>query len=113
MAVGNRTICIGESSRSRHERLWEHTEDIQKDPEASHMASHLKSTHLQDCKIHKETGDARKLFKLDIVKTHRSAFSRQIHEAVTIMRETGTLLNSQEEYNRCLVPTLWPNLKLT
>ena len=47
-----------------------------------------------------------KLFKVEVVKTHKSAFSRQIHEAVTMMREGGTILNSQEEYNRCLVPTL-------
>ena len=106
MAAGHRTVYVGESSRSLKERFGEHAQDTTKDTETSHMAGHLKSTHLQDWERHSEKGDAWKLFKLEIVKTHRSAFSRQIHEAVTIMRERGTLLNSQEEYNRCLVPTL-------
>ena len=50
--------------------------------------------------------DTWKHFKVEVVKTHRTSFIRQIHEAVTIMLEPGTILNSQEEYNRCLVPSL-------
>ena len=106
LAVGNHTVYIGESSRSLHERFNEHAEDIQKTPDTSHMATHLMTSHLNNWEEHVETGDPWKCFKVEIFKTHRTAFSRQIHEAVAIMREAGTLLNSQEEYNRCLGPTL-------
>ena len=45
-------------------------------------------------------------FKVEIVKTHMSSFTRQLHKAVAIMLEPGTVLNNQTVYNRCLVPTL-------
>ena len=51
-------------------------------------------------------GGAWKLFTIEILKTHTSAFRRQIHEATTIMLERGTVLNNKIEYNRCLVPTM-------
>ena len=44
---------------------------------------------------------------MKILRGHKSAFARQVHEAVAIQRCQGkNLLNSKAEYNRCLLPRL-------
>ena len=47
-------------------------------------------------------------FGMKAVKFHPSAYSRQIHEAVTIQinRQGHVILNSKAEYNRCALPQL-------
>ena len=47
-------------------------------------------------------------FKMRAVSFHRSALSRQIGEAVRIMRRggEGMILNSKSEYDRCKIPRL-------
>ena len=45
-------------------------------------------------------------YKMEIVRTHQSALTGQVHEAVTMMLEQGNILNDKNEYNRCLIPTL-------
>ena len=81
-------------------------EDSKSNQDKSHMAQHLMTNHLKDWEDHMDKKDAWKLFKVEILKTQNSSFKRQIHEAVAIMLEKGTLLNSKDEYNRCLIPTL-------
>ena len=46
-------------------------------------------------------------FSMTVVKSTRSALQRQVREAVEIARDRSfLLLNSKEEYNRCLVPSI-------
>ena len=54
------------------------------------------------------SGEKRPTFGMKVVKTHSSARSRQIHEAVRIRRKakTSTILNSKSEYSRCRLPRL-------
>ena len=105
---GTPACYIGESSRSLRERQNEHSGDCDKGLEGSHMASHLQEAHPDTWKEIQENGGTGgwRNFKVEIVASHRSAFRRQLQEAVLINSEKGTLLNNLEEYNRCLVPTL-------
>ena len=43
-----------------------------------------------------------------LIKTHRSAFNRQISESVEIQtqKREHMILNSKSEYNRCALPRL-------
>ena len=46
-------------------------------------------------------------FSMKVVKGHRSALARQVHEAVLIANcQPKNLLNSKAEYNRCIIPRL-------
>ena len=45
-------------------------------------------------------------FKFKVVRVHKTALSRQLHEAMTIGKAEGVILNSKEEYTRCIIPTL-------
>ena len=46
-------------------------------------------------------------FKMRILSSHKSAFERQIREAVLIQKYSGkTLMNSKTEYNRCSIPRI-------
>ena len=106
LAAGNSSSYIGETSRSLGERIGEHVQDSKTNQDKSHIAQHLMTHHMKDWEEHGSSMDAWKLFKVEILKTHTSAFKRQIHEAVSIMLEKGSLLNNRDEYNRCLIPTL-------
>ena len=45
--------------------------------------------------------------RIRIVKQHRSAYERQVHESVVIQKNRGHhLLNSKAEFNRCALPRL-------
>ena len=81
-------------NRSLTERFGEYVEDTMKDPESSRIATHMKSAHLLYWEPHLEAGDGWMFFKLEVLRTHRSASLSHINEAVSIMREPGTLLNS-------------------
>ena len=86
--------------------MKEHSDDAKGDLEGSHIAVHLKTAHPQEWKELGMERDGWLHFSVKIVKTHQTAFRRQLHEAVSINMETGVLLNNLEEYSRCLVPTL-------
>ena len=44
---------------------------------------------------------------MEIVSQHRTAFDRQLTEAVEIRRRQGEkLLNSIQEYNKCYIPKI-------
>ena len=96
---GKEVLYVGESARSSQERGKEHQDDYNKKLEKSHMEKHAVSCH---------SGEKRPTFGMKVVKTHSSALSRQIHEAVRIRRKakTSTILNSKSEYSRCQLPRL-------
>ena len=96
-AKGKEAIYIGESSRSVFERSLEHLEDFKKEKDNSHMFSHTTEAHSLEEKPN---------FNIKVLKIHRSALYRQVHEAVMIARHQPVALNSKLEYNRCLLPRL-------
>ena len=55
-------------------------------------------------------GQDKPQFGMKVVRTHKSAFSRQVHEAILIEMADGqtgdSLLNSKGEFNRCELPRL-------
>ena len=87
--------------------MKEHKGDCDKDHEGSHAAIHLQLEHPQEWKQDSEAGVSTwRHFKIKTLSSHRTAFRRQLHEAVSISREPGTVLNNLDEYSRCLIPTL-------
>ena len=96
---GKEAFYIGESSRSCYERGKEHHRDFINQEEDSHMFWHQQEEH-------GEKEDMVK-FSMKVVQNHQTAFRRQIHEAVSIARNSNkNLLNSKQEYNRCILPRL-------
>ena len=88
---------FGESARTGFERGLEHERDFHNMKEDSHMAKHWLDVH---------QGEEQPDFSMKIIRSHSSAFVRQIHEAVLIEMNMGTVLNSKGEYNRCQLPRL-------
>ena len=85
---------IGESCRSGYERGLEHREGLLKGHEDNHMAKH----NMMEEEV---------VFSMKVLKQHRSAFERQVIEAVLIeMEDDGSLLNSKGGFNRCALPRL-------
>ena len=50
--------------------------------------------------------EGKPVFTMKVVRSHYSALSRQIHEAVRIRRNEENILNSKGQYNRCQLPRL-------
>jgi len=93
---------VGETSRSGYERIREHFKDFNNLSSQSHMLKHFIETH-KDMKME----DMR--FGIKVLKTYTSAFERQIGESVWInhyLTQGITLMNSKNEYNRCIIPRL-------
>ena len=91
---------IGESSRSVYERSLEHLSDLKYSRVRSHMLKHciLKHRNMDPSSIQ---------FGVKVISNHKSAFERQIKEAVLINRNSGPfLLNSKSEYSRCTIPRI-------
>ena len=97
--VKERSLYVGESSRSLYERSREHMGQYNKGVEESHMEKHREL-------YHKEGG--RPVFRMKAVKYFRSSLKRQLAEAVRIRRRggEGAVLNSKAEFNRCYIPRL-------
>ena len=96
---GRRSLYLGETSRSLHERQTDHAKNAvdSKKHDTSHMQQHGI--------FHEGIMD----FKYNVLRTHRSAFERQVSEAICIrlMKLKGiNILNNKKEYNRCLLPEL-------
>ena len=91
---------IGESSRSTYERGSEHLADLEKRRPRSHLLRHCVEVH--------EGKDPDEIdFRMKQLRSHTSAFERQLYEAVLIEEYGGPLLmNSRIEYNRCFIPTI-------
>ena len=86
---------------SGYERGLEHQKDLQDLKMDSHMLKHFFNSH--------EGEDLRDMeFEMRLVKTHRTAFNRQISESVEIQNQKieHLILNSRSEYNRCALPRL-------
>ena len=58
--------------------------------------------------FHEDKEEQEVEFNMRVMKFHRSAFERQIHESVLIQsyRRENNIMNSRTEYNRCSVPRL-------
>ena len=92
------SIYVGESSRSLYERGREHWRDFKSKNENSHILKHHVLHH---------DGEGEPEFHLQLVRTFRTALTRQVHEAVRI-QEWGEdrILNSKAEFNRCTIGRL-------
>ena len=96
---GRDTMYLGETGRTGYERAREHVGDWKSRKEDSHMHEHGE-------KEHRDT-EGGPHFGMKILKSHRSALERQIHEAVLISNSwQKEILNSKQEYNRCIIPRL-------
>ena len=93
-------IYIGETSRSAKERGVEHFKDLEHVRSKSHMLKHV-ALH------HKDRRPEEITFRMRIRSQHKTAFERQISEAVLIRKFNGPyLMNSKKEYNRCYIPQI-------
>ena len=96
---GRQSVYVGETSRTAFERGTEHARDRKSRREDSHMYLHTEEEH--------PGGEDRIKFEMKVIRSHQSALSRQIHEAVLIANSWNkNLLNSKSEYNRCIIPRL-------
>ena len=100
-SVGQFSTSV-QSLQSVHERSENHARDARNKDEESHIFSHL-----EECHPDKIT-EYRDLFEFKILSSHKSSFSRQLQEAVSIMIFKGdTLLNRKEMFNRCIIPAIF------
>ena len=94
---------VGETSRSAYERGFEHLDKLATLSSNSHMLKHMISTHENEDFSEVQWG-------MFVLEFKRTAFERQISEAVKIQAEaekTETdILNSKSEYNSCCLPKL-------
>ena len=81
---------IGETSRSFHERMSEHSEDARKFSSSSHIIKHWMDHHPASRKMPN--------FKFRIRGTFKDCLTRQTTEAVAIMLHEGPLLNGKNDY---------------
>ena len=91
---------IGETGRSTFERSWEHMNDFRTLSTKSHLLKHAVDKH--------ENENLKELnFSIKVLKYTRTAFERQIYEAVTIEENRHhNLLNSSSDFNRSAMPRL-------
>ena len=82
-----RYMYIGETSRSVYERGLEHQNDVAGCSTSSHMLRHLLHQHEAE---EEEWGQVR--FGMSIIKTHKSAFERQIGESVEIQKARNQMI---------------------
>ena len=92
-------IYVGETSRTILERGKEHWQAWRSNKSDSHIRKHQDLCH---------GGAEEPDIVLRAVSHHKSALSRQVAEAVRIMRRggEGAVLNSRAEYNRSHIPRL-------
>ena len=87
------TLYVGETSRTIYERSREHWADWRGRKDTSHILKHQEQVH---------GGEEEPKFTMKVVKSFRTALSRQVGEAVRIRRRggEGNILNSKAEYNK-------------
>ena len=92
---------VGESSRSAYERGWEHLDKVASLSSGSHMLRHMVMEHKGEDMDKVKWG-------MFITKYLRTAFERQIEEAVEIEKESESemILNSKSEYGNSTIPRL-------
>ena len=91
-------VYVGESSRSIHERAFEHDGDYRGQKDDSHMMKHWLTSHADL--------DAPPAFRFRLVRSFPDALTRQISEAVRIDLRGEGVLNSRAEFSRCRLPRL-------
>ena len=97
----NTAKYIGETSRSGYDRGYEHLDKLASLSSSSHMLKHMVDKH--------DGEDFSKIqWGMFIIKYLRTAFIRQIEEAVLIAKESkhNELLNSRSEWNQASLPRL-------
>ena len=78
----------------------EHLKDLEFRRPKSHLLRHC-------VEIHPDTSPNKVEFRMKILSTHRSAFERQLREAVVLDYYAGPqIMNSRMEYTRCGIPKL-------
>ena len=98
---GKNTSYIGESSRTMLVRSSEHQQDCFDSNKPSHMRLHMGQEHPEAMSAVLDS------FQMVKIKACASALSRQVREAVEIAEDRShCLLNSKEEYNRCVLPSI-------
>ena len=98
---GMKYLYVGETCRSAYERGFEHLNDIKQIKPSSNMLKHLIDQH-----EHENFADVE--FRMEVLSFSRTAYERQIMEAVEIQlhRNDNHLLNSRAEFNRSAIPRL-------
>ena len=82
--------------------MREHFKDFENLSIHSNMLKHFIEKHRDKKKEEMK-------FSVKVLRSYRSAFERQIGESVWInhnLRKESTLMNSKNEYNRCIIPRL-------
>ena len=69
--------------------------------QSSHIYAHLTKAHPD--KVKKKWQD---YFRFEVKQMHRSAFNRQLSEALEIKNSKAVIMNLKEEYVRCLIPDI-------
>ena len=98
---------ISESSLSGYERANQHVEAGENTRTTSHIHKHLSEKHPDN------PGAARESIGMRVVRTHPTAFTRELHEVVLIKNFKGHLLNSKLQWGNCLVPELTTDMANT
>ena len=93
------TLYVGETSRTIYERSREHWTDWKRRKDNSHIKKHQEEVH---------GGGEEPKFIMKVVRSFKTALSRQVGEAVRIRRRggEGNILNSKAEYRRSRIPRL-------
>ena len=94
-------VYYGETHRSAFERGFEHLQDLARLSEKSHMLKHMV--------YHHEGEDFSQVrFGMKVIRFTRSAFERQVGEAVLIQQERARhqIMNSRAEFSNCSLPRL-------
>ena len=99
----------GETAGDAYLRSSEHSEDLLK-LRGGHMEKHLRDKHpavdIEDPQERK----AENLFSFKVHKKYKNAMDRQLGEAIMIARNGGmeseNILNSKDEFSRCLIPEI-------
>ena len=79
---------IGETSRNFYSRSSEHLDKFEKNAKDSFIRNHQKEFH----------DNRSPNFKVKVIKSFKSSFSRQIFEGVSIRRQSGPSLNTKLDY---------------
>ena len=92
---------MGETGRSGYESGFEHLDQLASLSKKSVMLRHMEDKH-----EHEDFSEGK--WGMLITRYKRSAFERQIDEAVTIERESknSEILNSKSEWNQSQLPRL-------
>ena len=82
------------------ERGIEHMKDLEFQRDRSHMLKHI-------VEFHPDSDPSDIEFKMEILSSHKSAFERQLREAIMIERNIGIFsMNSKIEYSRTIIPSI-------